>query len=317
MPKQLKSLRWKPAWVTHMGCLAGCTKYLKLDLSPAWLYGGTGHAFIINISPDACPSGPTAWDTRMLFGLGSNLGYKPEVAFGLKRGADFAAKQEAAWTFVRERIDRGLPCYGWELDRPEFYVIYGYDDVGYLYRGPLCQEGAGPKPWQALGDSSIGVLEVYSIERGEAAPDAKVVADALDFAYHHAQPCSDWRYPRYAGGPTTFEAWAAGLERGEAHRFGQGYNGEVWRECREMAVEFLKEARRRLPGKADAAFDEAMEHYTASRDALRQVVKLLPFQPDTHDGQKVKSPEGAALLRQAAAAERLGIEILRRIVGEI
>jgi hypothetical protein len=60
-----------------------------------------------------------------------------------------------------------------------------------------------------------------------------------------------------------------------------------------------------------------VEHYTASRDALRQVVKLLPFQPDTHDGQTVRSPEGAALLRQAAAAERLGIEILRRIVGEI
>jgi len=60
-------------------------------------------------------------------------------------------------------IDQGLPCYGWELDDAEFYVIYGYDDQGYYFSGPSWQPVKGPKNWQELGDTGIGVLEVYSV----------------------------------------------------------------------------------------------------------------------------------------------------------
>jgi len=35
-----------------------------------------------------------------------------------------------------------------------------------------------------------------------------------------------------------FAAWADALEQGRALRFGQGYNGEVWAECRGKAVSF-------------------------------------------------------------------------------
>ena len=49
MEKKIEELRWKPKWVTHMGCIKGCLDYLELKISDAWLYGATGHAFVINL----------------------------------------------------------------------------------------------------------------------------------------------------------------------------------------------------------------------------------------------------------------------------
>jgi AraC family transcriptional regulator len=49
MKKQLENLRWKPMNVTHLGCIKGCLNYLDLDVTDAWLFGATGHAFIINM----------------------------------------------------------------------------------------------------------------------------------------------------------------------------------------------------------------------------------------------------------------------------
>jgi hypothetical protein len=40
--KQLRNLRWAPRWVSHLGCVKGCLDYLGLDISDAWLFGGTG-----------------------------------------------------------------------------------------------------------------------------------------------------------------------------------------------------------------------------------------------------------------------------------
>lgn len=47
--KKLEYLRWKPHNVTHLGCIKGCLNYLGVEVSDPWLYGATGHAFIINI----------------------------------------------------------------------------------------------------------------------------------------------------------------------------------------------------------------------------------------------------------------------------
>jgi len=51
--KILENLRWQPRNVTHLGCIKGCLDYLGMDVSEPWLYGGTGHAFVINICQDS------------------------------------------------------------------------------------------------------------------------------------------------------------------------------------------------------------------------------------------------------------------------
>lgn len=321
MTKELDGLTWQCGWTSHMACIKGCLNYLhdhgsrEAGISRAWLFGGTGHAFIINIHDVICASGPTAFHSEMFFRLATNFGCRITGIFGHKSEPDFAAKQEAAWVYVRGCLDKDIPCYGWELGIPEFYTIHGYDDVGYYYRGPVCDEGAGPKPWKEVGGSEIGVLEMYSVKTCSPAPDEETVKEAFTFALEFAESPRKWVFPRYQAGPKAFEKWAKALEQGTAERFGHGYNAEVWSECRGEAVGFLKEAKERLPGKADALFDEAIEHYSVVHAKVRAVRDLHPFQgTDVSAKKNVKSPESAALLREAGAAEGKGMETLQKIV---
>ena len=139
--KMLENCRWSMAWVSHLGCIKGCLDFLGIEIGNAWLYGGTGHAFVINLHKEVCPSGPTAWNTTKLFELGRNLGYKLDSVFASKGQANFAEMQKRAWEHTQSAIDQGIPCYSWELEIPEFYVVYGYDDAGYYFSGPGCDEG--------------------------------------------------------------------------------------------------------------------------------------------------------------------------------
>ena len=100
-----------------------------------------------------------------MFTLGKNIGYEHAGMVGSHKSQDnFAEKQQEAWDMVRQAIDEEIPCYGWELGFPEYYVINGYDDIGYYYDGP--EPGSGPKPWRELGNTGIGELGILCIFRG-------------------------------------------------------------------------------------------------------------------------------------------------------
>ena len=73
--KTLKGLKWHERYNEHMGCIKGCLDYLERDVSLPWLYGGTGHAFIISLDPGMDVSSPDSWDHQPQFDLGRNLGY--------------------------------------------------------------------------------------------------------------------------------------------------------------------------------------------------------------------------------------------------
>jgi hypothetical protein len=315
--KKLENLKWVPRWVSHLGCIKGCLDYLGLDISDAWLFGATGHAFVINVHEVVCPSGPTAWNTEMLFKLGKNIGYKIDGVFGMKSADDFAEKQKLAWEHAKSAIDQGLPCYGWELDIPEYYVVYGYDDTGYYFSGPGCDEGKGPKPWQEL---EIGIIEMYSVRVGQAADDVQTVKEALAFALEHATGPARWIFPKYKAGLDGYNAWIRALEGGTADGFGMAYNAAVWTECRGYAVLFLKEAKERLNRRAAAALlDEAIERYQVVHENLQTVAEAFPFhgmEPEhIKDPARVRTALNA--LRTARDAEADGLETLRRIVNEL
>jgi hypothetical protein len=317
--KKLENLKWVPRWVSHLGCIKGCLDYLGLDVSDAWLFGATGHAFVLNVHEELCPSGPTAWNMGMLFRLGKNIGYETDGVFGMKTADDFAEKQKLAWEHAKAAIDQGLPCYGWELDIPEYYVVYGYDDTGYYFFGPGCGEGKGPKSWQELGDTGIGVLEMYSVKPGEMADDVQTVKEALAFALEHATSPSKWIFPRYKAGLTGYDNWIRALESGTADGFGMAYNTAVWAECRGYAVLFLQEAKERLKGHGEALFDEAIERYQVVHENLQRVAEAFPFlgmEPE-HIKDQARIRTALDALRTARNAEAGGLEALQRVVNEL
>jgi hypothetical protein len=318
---KLENLKWSPKWVSHLGCVKGCLEYLGIEISDAWLYGGTGHAFIINIGEDNCPSGPTAWNTIMLNQGGVNLGYEIDGIFGWKGdNSSFSKLQAEAWDFTRSNIDKGYPVYGWELAVPEFYVVNGYDEIGYYFSGPGADDGAGPKPWGELGDTGIGMIEVYRIKPGTPKPDAIVVKSAIESVLKHASNTDDWIQPNYGSGLKGFDNWVKGLESGVAGRFGMGYNAAVWYECRRYAVAFLKEAKERLDGDASDLFGKAIEHYQIVADSLGKVSESYPFMPS--GGPDVipvddKSMQVVEWLKEAKESEAAGLKTLEKIQAEL
>jgi hypothetical protein len=318
---KLEGLKWSAKWVSHLGCIKGCVDLLGLDVSDAWLYGATGHAFVINVHGELCPSGPTAWKTEKLFQLGPNAGYKIDGVFGFKGAPNFPDIQKQAWEHAKQALDQGFPCYGWELEIPEFYVVYGYEDgesPGYYFKGPGCEEGKGPKPWRELGDTGIGVVELYSIRPGQAADAATTVKQALTFALEHAANPEKWIFGDYRAGLEGFDTWIAALQEGKASDMGTRYNTGVWLECRKYAVEFLEEAQARLAGRADAPLGEALAHYRIVAEGLGQVAELYPWQGEAsaEDVLPVDDTSRAAVeaLQAARAAEAAALEALSKIV---
>lgn len=106
----LQGLRSRDRFTDILGGVEGCLAYLGVEITPAWLFGGTGHAFVVNVTDTLCPSGPSAWNREMLYTLAPNLGYTLR-GVRIERsaaGEAFPAHQREAWDLVRTSIDRGV-----------------------------------------------------------------------------------------------------------------------------------------------------------------------------------------------------------------
>ena len=253
-----------------------------------------------------------------MFELAKNIGYN--FAGGVvahKSNENFAEKHQEAWDMVRKSIDEGLPCYGWELEIPEFYVIKGYDDVGYYYSGGGADPIKGPKPWQELGESHIGLIEVYSIRRGQPADDAKTVKEAFEFALEHAGGPEKWIYPNYKAGLAGYDTWIKTVENGEANGNGMAYNASVWAECRGMGFMFLQEARQRLNGNLKPLFDEAIDNYSPVIESFSKLVDIFPFPHDDEIEDKARCQKTLEHLKRAREAEEKGLKSLEKIVAAL
>ena len=267
------------------------------------------------------PERPDCLEHRHALELGRNLGYRIDGLFASRDQPDFAEKQEAAWNHVRQAIDDGIPCYGWELEIPEYYVVYGYDEVGYYFSGPGCDSGKGPKPYQELANTGIGMLEMYSVQPGEAADDATTVKQALAFALKIAGKPGDRIFEEYRAGLAGYDTWIGALEAGKASDKGTRYNAGVWLECRRNAAGFLKEAQDRLSGVADTLFNQAAAHYRAVAAGLAQVEEFYPWSHETSDEAvlPVDDTSAAAIdaLKAARAAEEAGLQTLGEIIQSL
>ena len=321
--KQIEKLEWEPRWVTHLGCLMGCLDCLEIDVTCGWLFGGTGHAFMLNIHEELCPSGPTAWKAGVIHKLGKNIGYEVEGIVGFKSREDFSVLQKRAWDTVRKAIDEGIPCFGWELDIPEYYAIYGYDDVGYHFKGPMCDNGKGPLSWEKLGDTGIGVVEVYAVRPGAKAEDAKTVREALQFALEAADGADQYVHENYSGGLSGYETWISALEAGKAGGFGMAYNAAVWAECRQSAASFLREAQVKLDDGLATLFDEGIAHYDVVSQELTTVSETFPFlntseeEKQAHIQDLDRRKKAANALKTAREAEVKGLKVLEQIVAQL
>jgi hypothetical protein len=319
-------------WDSYMGCLQGCLKYLHSDVSPAWLYGVSGHAFGLNIHKQLCPSGPHVWSGwGSLQGNEARLGLKIERVGPWYKGHDdqYQAHKQLAWDRTRKAIDAGTPCIGYDLSWGEFYVVNGYDDIGYRYwdtnMGALKQ--AGPVAWDKYGEG--GVVHMIALQYVTAAEPTGTPREAVRAALQWAvdfgargDANDPARQPAYASGLAAYDQWLAALDDPECWKgdgVGAMYNAEVWRECRHYAVAFLQEAKGRLgDAKLDPLFDEAIRHYERVERKLGIVCDQFSFDnPAAKAPQAERREHAQRALREAKRSEKSGLQSLSRIIANL
>lgn len=310
--------------VSHLGCIKSCLDYLNVEVTEAWLYGGTGYAFILSIDEYFEGGGVSWWKKDKIHELGRNLGFETEIIIGHKSDQDFTAKAEFAWDKTREAIDQGYPCYGWELDIFLYYLISGYDETGYYYEGLFSESGKGPKPWQDLTKVRSDAFEMYIVKPGTKADDAKAIRQALQFALDFNRQPNAYADARCRTGLAAYDFWLKTLREGRAKGYGMAWYAAFWSECRKYGVPFLEEAKQRLSPKHVPLFDQAIEHYRVVSDCLSKLSQTFPYLEvtseelwDIHAKDQERRQLGITLLETAREAESQGLEVLAKIMKQL
>jgi hypothetical protein len=320
--KILEDLQAETRWTSHMGCLEGCLRYLGVDVSSAWVYGISGHAFVLSIHDDVYPSGVTAWDADTFTQLAENIGCTIEGCFAFNTDDDFVAKQEMAWERARKAVDEGFPVYAWEVAEAEFQVIKGYDEGGYIYPGP---DGDGHKAWEDLGNSDVGVLALYTVRPADPAEPAVAVKRALEFAVGYDRARRSREVPFATGlefkrGAAAYDTWIRALRSGRPTGFGVAYNAVVWAECRRFAGAFLKEARRLVDPELASKFGDAGKLLRTASKNLTAVAKAFPLDDGPYDervADKALVKKAIAALSEARDAELEAMKVLESIASAL
>jgi hypothetical protein len=314
--KKLDKLKYEGRWVTDLACLKSCIDYLGTDVTDGWLYGVSGHAFALNIHEELCPSGPTAWNKERIYELAQNVGCKIQTLSAFKGEKNFTEKQQAIWELVKKAIDQELPCYGWELDIPEHYLIYGYDDTSYLYSG--CSQENGSIPWNELGNSQIGVLQISIVSPAQAADDKQTIRQGLQFAMEHSkEPARYVLESFYKCGLDGYEQWIKALGKRPVSKGGMAFNTQVWAECRQNALAFLKEAKERVNSGNQTFFDKAIQYLDVVAQQFKHLTDLFEFKPDDFENvitDKELLNEAARSLHNARQAEAVALAEFEHIV---
>jgi len=291
---ELAMLKQPPFNCTYMGVLRGVCDYYGLGVSDAFLYGATGHAFVMNIHKALCPSGPYCFDREPVETLAENLGLRT-TGLGFFHAGSTKEERSAAEATLISALDRGAPCY---LVNMEFQLLTGYDETGFLTAQPwpgmdFPQAHITFGTWAELGEQVH--MDFYILERSDPAPRGDAVLASLRYAVDL------WRNPRvytgenYGVGRDAYANWVSAVRAGHGSSHGNWWNGTVWAECRRQASAYFGEIADLLPDDAPAL----AEDYGAIAGALERCSAK-----DLADAEKVGLLEDAAE-REAAAIVKI------------
>ncbi|MHA1112201.1 MAG: hypothetical protein ACTSRE_13930 [Promethearchaeota archaeon] len=243
---RLENLQFTSMNTNFMGSLHGIAKYYGYQYSQQWLLGGTGHAFLMNIHKELCPSAPYVFEYKPIWELAKNLGLEFEE-MGFVHGELPPDKLTTLEDKFREYLDQGIPIIIQNMDNQ---IIVGYDDTGFLldptykdseeYFPPKLTFGSWKEFGKELHSWSMAVKKI------EPAHPKIVIKDSLELAitllkneYPQHEPHEGVYY--YATGFKGYDYWLEYLEKNDGNNHGHYWNGSVWMECRKHAALYFRD----------------------------------------------------------------------------
>ena len=303
----LKDLNQPPLNTTMMGVLKGAADYHGRELSTPMVFGLSGHAFLINIHTQLCPSGPYCWQRENMKPLIANMGIEMTDLGFFGTGTSEAAKSEVD-TKLRAALDAGIPC---SLNNLENQLITAYDTESFATAQPWAPKMKFPPAtlsfgtWKEFGKRYH--VNFYTLKKVEPADRLAAILASLEYGIAlHREPAKH-SLDGYGVGPDAYDAWIGAVpEHGAKH--GNWWNGVVWAECREMAAKYVAEIGDAYPVASDLCA-RLSKQYEQIGAALRKASdKDMPADEKTTLLKETKALEAATTttLEQLAAALRAG-----------
>lgn len=294
-----------PFETTLMGVVKAVLDYYDLGVSDATVYGGTGHAFVVNVHEALCPSSPYCWSYEGMHPLLANLGLTMSD-LGFYHAGTPAEQRAELEEKLKSHLDAGRPCSLLNMDNQ---VIYGYGDGAFLTARPWPKNPDYPPgtltftEWTEFGDEVHASF--FAFEKGDRADDRTILTDSLRYAVTLWRDPASYECEKYAIGPGAYENWvAAAEEHGGSH--GNWWNGTVWGECRAQAAAYLGEAAAKLDGVAAGIAEDLSARYGEIAAGLGEIAdKELPAEKKAALAGQLKEREGAAIDRVEELLEHL------------
>ncbi|MBN1826055.1 MAG: serine hydrolase [Candidatus Eisenbacteria bacterium] len=312
----LHGLEWRETFFTDLGALWGCADYLGFDFSESRLYGTTGYAFLLNAAPSIPSNCLGLWDKRRFEEILRAAGLEVATYASHVSQPSFDAIRAAAWDSVRTAIENGTPAYGFHMNLPESYVVYGVDGRGYYYKGVDCRTGYGPRCRDEVAGSDPGWFEMHTVRRGAAEPAGRVAEAALAYALELNRKPEEYCYRGFDMGPGAYVHWRTAMETGEGDAFGIAYTAAGWAVCRRNAVGYLQEVRQVLPEACAASLSEAEARYRNVSECWNEIATLFPYsgveraEMTAHWKSAERRARAEARLAEASKEEALGLDAI-------
>lgn len=302
--RHIPNLGMAPYNTTLMGVLKGVADYYGLRATGAWLFGASGHAFLINIHEELCPSGPYCWNPETFRGLVGNLGILMQDLgfFSTDSEPSERAKIEE---ILRRNIDAATPC---SLLNMENQLISGYDEAHFILQTPWPNVELPITPatltfgtWKELGEEVH--VDFHAFTKTTVAGDETAIRQSLGWAVDLAHAPGRYTEKPYHAGLEAYDAWIDAVRNGHGSSHGNWWNGTVWSECREMAAGYFTEIGQRQPTISQKA-GKLSTQYRRLADLLRKA-----SDKDLVGDAKIK------ILQEAKGIEEFGMGEIEELLG--
>lgn len=269
---KLENLNMYPFNTSLMGVLKGIFDFYRIPISNAMLYGGSGHAFLINIHKVICPSGPYCWNYSRFVSLIKNLGIEVED-LGFYDGQSKSEDKKRIEAEIRKHLEAGHPCSAINMENQ---IINGYDDNALLLVKPWdieCDFTPTTLTYETWAEFGKEIhVNFFTFKKAEPVEINRTIKDSLTYALElYKNPGQHLMNKDYAIGLAAYDNWQKGVRDGHGSSHGNWWNATVWSECRLYASAYFAEIAARLPVNVTELAQELYGDYYVIGDLLALV----------------------------------------------
>ncbi|MET1172215.1 RNA polymerase sigma factor [Paenibacillus amylolyticus] len=336
------SFRTPQTWNSAAASIHEMLGYIGPSPSLPMVMGMSGLSFRLTILPqDIHIAGPTAYNFKEVLTRGlQHMGYRSHAVEALASEAGLNAnlvdpsmlEEKAkgkrllnprlvqALSLIRYAIHRGIPAVVWDLNIPEFGLIYGYDDAARtLYGTDFIKSGT--IPYDHVGRGVNQEVFVLAAESDGMIREMNLHA-ALTAVLAHYRGEDPYTLPNTVSGVAAYAVWREALEYRRVEPNGHAYNIAVLWDARRYASEFFKELS--LKWASIASYSnlisfclQAEELYRNMSQKLNTLAELFPFPDGGLPNEKLHADQAISILLEVEELERAAVVAIKALLEEM